>query len=287
MKLAILGSNGRLGATLCQEWRERFEIQPIGRAQLDLAHEMAVREFARSIQADAVLNPAGLTSLEACEDQPGAANAINARAPELLAAGLAARDIPLLHFSTDYVFDGSKSGLYTEADTARPISLYGRSKLAGEEAVLAASPRHWVLRVSWLFDGGRRAFPDQILEQARTQDRIEAVADKISVPTSCRDLADWLADLLPDLSREGGLYHACSRGRCTWQEYAQFILDAIPHPRCRQLTPIRLRDVPFFRAARPANSAMDSARFFRRLGRDAPDWQSALTKFLHRLTNPA
>jgi len=285
MKLALLGSTGRLGAALEQEWRGRFEVVSIDRSQLDLANETAVQEFARNVKVDAVLNPAGLTSLEACEDQPALAEAINADAPAWLAEELAERDIPLIHFSTDYVFDGAKSGLYTEADGARPISVYGRTKLAGEAAVLTASPRNCVLRVSWLFDGGRKAFPDQIIEQTRTQDRIEAVADKISVPTSCRDVAEWLAVLLENPLEEGGLYHVCSCGACTWQEYAQFILDALPEARCREVTPIALRDVPFFRAARPLNSAMDSSLFFTRLGLTPPTWQTALTKLLHRLTN--
>lgn len=285
MKIALLGSTGRLGATLMEEWRERYPVQSFGHSELDLANETAVREFARSVEADWVLNPAGITSLEACEDQPTAAELVNARAPEWLARELAARRIPLIHFSTDYVFDGKHPGLYAETDAARPLSVYGHTKLAGEQAVLAASPQNWVLRVSWLFDGERKAFPDQILEQARTQDRIEVVADKISVPTSCRDLAEWIGELIQNPPEEGGLYHACSQGACTWQEYAQFILDGLPEARCRQVTPIALRDVPFFRAARPLNSAMDNSRFFSRLGRTPPSWQSALTKFLHRLTN--
>jgi dTDP-4-dehydrorhamnose reductase len=180
MKIVILGAGGRLGAALLREYRDRFEVTGFDRTQLDLSDLNDLREKLQETGFDVLINAAGFTKVDVCETQPERAFLINAEAPRVLAEICAEKSARLIHFSTDYVFDGEKREPYSEEDEATPISVYGESKLAGEKNVLAAQDRNLVVRVSWVFGPDRPSFVDAMVKGAQESERIDAVADKFS-----------------------------------------------------------------------------------------------------------
>jgi dTDP-4-dehydrorhamnose reductase len=182
----------------------------------------------------------------------------------------------MIHFSTDYVFDGSKRDPYTEDDPPNPLSAYGRSKLLGESAVLSASHRHLVVRLSWLFGPGKPAFPEWVLREA-SSGTLNVVADKWACPTFSTDVARWLRPLLTH-HPASGLLHLCNPPPCSWLEYAHGILDAA---RVRaSLTPISLADLPGLHAPRPSYSALSVAKYQSLTGRACRPWTDALADHL-------
>jgi len=160
MKIAVIGSAGRLGAALVREYRDKYDVAGFNHAQLDLANLDDVRETLRATNFDVLINAAAFTNVDLCDTERYRAFLINAEAPGLLAKICTDKNAKLIHFSTDYVFDGEKRAPYTEEDEANPISVYGASKLAGEQSVLAADSRHLVVRVSWVFGPDRPSFVD-------------------------------------------------------------------------------------------------------------------------------
>ena len=183
MKIVILGAGGRLGAALLREYRDKFEVTGFDRTQLDLSDLNDVREKLQETGFDVLINAAGFTKVDLCETQPERAFLINAEAPRILAEICGEKKARLIHFSTDYVFDGEKREPYSEEDEATPISVYGESKLAGEKNVLAAQDRNLVVRVSWVFGPDRPSFIDAMIKGAQESERVDAVADKFSTPT--------------------------------------------------------------------------------------------------------
>src|SRR5437870_7620280 len=165
-----------------------------------------------------------MTNVDLCEPQREQAFAINAEAPRLLAQICSEKKAKLIHFSTDYVFDGEKGQPYVETDLAKPISVYGESKRAGEENVLTMQDRHLIVRVSWVFGPDRPSFIDAMIKRAREEEYIEAIADKFSTPTYTLDIAEMLPRFFNG-NVEGGILHFANAGECSWQEYAQWALD--------------------------------------------------------------
>src|SRR5262245_40943170 len=221
MKLVILGAGGRLGAALLREYREEYDIAGFNRAQLDLASLDDVRQTLGGMNFDVLINAAAFTNVDACETERDRAFLINAEAPALLAEICNAKDARLIHFSTDYVFDGEKRAPYTEEDQANPISFYGESKLAGEKKVLAAKNGHLVARVSWVFGPDRPSFIDAMIKRAQQDEKMDAVSDKFSTPTYTHDIARMLPQFFGH-GVEGGILHFANAGKCSWQEYAQW-----------------------------------------------------------------
>src|SRR5215468_3322495 len=183
MKIVILGAGGRLGAALMREYQEKYDIAAFDHAQLDLASLDDVRGTLGAMNFDVLINAAGFTNVDACETERDRAFLINAEAPGVLVEICNAKDAKLIHFSTDYVFDGDKRAPYTEEDEANPISLYGESKLAGEKKVLAAGDRHLIVRVSWVFGPYRPSFIDAMIKWAHQAEKIDAISEKFSTPT--------------------------------------------------------------------------------------------------------
>src|SRR6266550_1680572 len=167
MKIVILGAGGRLGAALLREYRDKFDVAGFNHRQLNLSDLGAVREKLRNTRFDILINAAGFTKVDLCETQPDRAFLVNAEAPRVLAQICGEKSSRLIHFSTDYVFDGEKREPYTEEDEAVPISIYGESKLAGEKNVLATQDRSLVVRVSWVFGPDRPSFVDAMIKQAQ------------------------------------------------------------------------------------------------------------------------
>src|SRR5438874_5502706 len=225
MKIAILGAGGRLGAALIREYRERFDVIGFNHAQLDLSDHAQLREKLGTLDVDLVINAAAMTNVDLCETQREEAFRINAEAPRILAEICRHKNARLIHFSTDYVFDGEKGEPYTEEDDARPISVYGESKREGEKLVLQTQG-HLVVRVSWVFGPDRPSFIDAMIERARENEKIDAVSDKFSTPTYTHDIAEMLSHVFVDWRRRasaskgleaGGLHgilHFANAGKC-------------------------------------------------------------------------
>src|SRR5439155_2804225 len=189
MKIVILGVGGRLGAALLREYRDKFDVAGFNHRQLNLSDLAAVREKLRNTRFDILINAAGFTKVDLCETQPDRAFLINAEAPRVVAEICDEKNARLIHFSTDYVFGGERREPYTEEDQASPISVYGESKLAGENNVLAAKSQNLVVRVSWVFGPDRPSFIDAMIQQAQENDEVDAVADKFSTPTYTLEIA--------------------------------------------------------------------------------------------------
>lgn len=288
-RVLILGGKGRLGAALARQWAPRHELRSLARPELDVADLPALAKLLAAEKFDVLVNATGLTNVDRCETDRAEAETVNALAPGLMGRAAAEQNARLIHISTDYVFDGAKTAPYTEDDAARPLSHYGETKLAGEAAALAASPQHLAVRVSWVFGPDKPSFLDAIVERALTQDRVEAVADKTSSPTSAEDVAGWLEPFLnPGLP--GGLYHACNSGGCTWREYGQHALDSAARAgaplRARVVEPIPLASLKAFVAARPPHTVMSSAKLAAVSGLTPRPWQTAVEEYLFQKFRP-
>ena len=230
MKICILGAGGRLGAALFRQYRDKFDVTGFDRTQLDLSDLSSAREKLANTGFDTVINAAGFTKVDLCETQPDRAFLINAEAPGVLAEICGEKNARLIHFSTDYVFDGEKREPYTEEDEANPISVYGQSKLAGEKNVLATQDRNLVVRVSWVFGPDRPSFIDAMIKRAQESEDVDAIADKFSAPSYTLDIARMLPQFF-DAEVENGILHFANAGQCSWQEYAQWAVGLLP--RCR------------------------------------------------------
>jgi dTDP-4-dehydrorhamnose reductase len=287
MKIVIIGAGGRLGAALVREYGEKFDVIGFDHAQLDLANTDAIHAKINNLDFDVLINAAAFTNVDLCETERDQAFRINAEAPRVLAEICREKKAKLIHFSTDYVFDGEKGEPYREEDPANPISVYGQSKRAGEENVLAIHDRHLVVRVSWVFGPDRPSFVDAMIKRAREEEHIEAIADKFSTPTYTRDIAGMLLPII--VRREGapaptGILHFANAGECSWQEYAQFALDCcrslgIPL-KAKTVGAIKLSDMKNWVARRPVYSVLSTEKFISLTGTTPRNWRDAVAEYL-------
>jgi dTDP-4-dehydrorhamnose reductase len=300
MKIAILGAGGRLGAALMRKYRERFDVVGFNHAELDLSNLDELHKKLRATSFDLLINAAAFTNVDVCETKRDEAFLINAEAPRLLAEICRDKRARLIHFSTDYVFDGGKREPYVESDSANPISVYGESKLAGEQNVLAVQDRHLIVRVSWIFGPDRRSFIDGMIKRAQENEEVDAVADKFSAPTYTDDIAEMLVvtaigdDMQPGVTDPGynavsdynGILHFTSAGECSWQEYAQWALDCcqdIGLPlKGKTVSARKLKDMKNWVARRPVYSVLSSAKYTKLSGRSPRTWREAVADYIRR-----
>jgi dTDP-4-dehydrorhamnose reductase len=289
LNLLITGKNGRLGKALARHYAGRHHVTMIGREECNLADADSVRACLESGPFDVLINTASLTGVDDCEVHPEKAGLVNATAPRLMAEICAKKGARLIHLSTDYVFDGTEPGERIETDPAEPINVYGRTKLAGEQAVLAVSPDFLVVRVSWLFGPDKPSFPDMMLKRAQDSDYVDAVADKVSCPTYSEDIAAWMEPMLTD-GRYQGILHLCNEGATNWRDYAQAVLDTA----AKLGLPLKARTVhgfsrinfSGFKALRPEFTAMSTAKFQGLSGIRPRPWQEAMeTHLRHALAS--
>jgi dTDP-4-dehydrorhamnose reductase len=285
MKILIVGAGGRLGAALVREYRGSFEVAAFNREQLDLSNLNKTREKLGEADFDVLINAAAFTNVDLCETQSDQAFRINAEAPRMLAEICGEKNARLIHFSTDYVFDGEKRAPYTEEDEANPTSVYGESKLAGEKQVLAMANRHIIVRVSWVFGPDRPSFIDRMIKRAQENEKIDAVADKFSTPTYTRDIARMLPQFF-DRDVEGSILHFANAGKCSWQEYAQWALDCCDKAslflKAKTVGACRLKDMTNWVARRPVYSVLSTAKFTRLTGTSPRTWREAVTDYITR-----
>src|SRR5882724_3920213 len=296
MKIIILGAGGRLGAALLREYRDKFEVTGFNRTQLDLSDLNDLREKIQETGFDVLINAAGFTKVDVCETQPERAFLINAEAPRVLGEICGEKSARLIHFSTDYVFDGEKREPYSEEDEATPISVYGESKLAGEKNVLAAQAANLVVRVSWVFGPDRPSFVDAMIRGVQESERIDAVADKFSTPTYTLDIAEMLGGILDGWSlrapapegvaRFQGILHFANAGYCNWQEYAQWALDCCHDAglplRARTVGLDKLENMSNWIARRPVYSVLSTAKYTKLTGISPRTWREAVSDYITR-----
>ncbi|MEY2546247.1 MAG: dTDP-4-dehydrorhamnose reductase [Verrucomicrobiota bacterium] len=282
MKLVILGSNGRLGAALMRELKSQFELRGFNHVELDLANVGEIRAKIDILDFDVLINCAAMTNVDLCESEGDRAFRINAEAPRVLAEICARKNVKLIHLSTDYVFDGEKRKPYREDDAANPISVYGESKRAGEEAVLSVQDRHLVVRVSWVFGPDRPSFIDAIVKRAQENEQVEAIGDKFSTPTYTHDIAE----MLPTVFSAEGILHLTNVGECSWQEYAQHALDCCHEfgvlLKAKTVAPLKLAEMKNFVARRPVYTVLATAKYTTLTGRTPRSWRDAVADYIKR-----
>lgn len=283
MHVVIIGSGGRLGAALMREYRDKFDVAGFNHAQLDLGDAEVLREKLRPLDFGVLINAAAFTNVDLCEKEQEQAFQINAEAPRVLAEICRDKKAKLIHISTDYVFDGAKREPYRESDPVNPISVYGESKQAGEENVLAVHDRHLVVRVSWVFGPDRSSFIDAVIKRARTEEQVDAIADKFATPTYTKDIAEMLPRFF-DADGASGILHFANAGECSWQEYAQHALDCchqlgVPL-KARIVTPLKLSDMKNFIARRPIYSVLSTSKYNALTGQEPRPWQKAVEEYV-------
>ena len=285
MKIVIIGAGGRLGAALVRRYRDEHEVVTFDHAQLNLADEAQIWAKIDPLNFDILINTAALTNVDLCETNPDEAFRINEDAPDVLAQICSDKEAKLIHFSTDYVFDGAKREPYAETDDAEPISVYGESKRKGEESVLAAQDRHLVVRVSWVFGPDRPSFIDGVIKRARESEHVDAIADKFSSPTYSHDIAEMLPRFF-DVDVSGGILHFTNPGQCSWQEYAQHALDCCREEgialKAKTVAPLNLADMKNFVARRPAYTVLSTAKYTELTGQTPRSWREAVVDYIRR-----
>jgi len=286
--LLVTGANGQVGHALAAMASADLEIVALGRARLDVTDADAVRRLVEAHAPDAVVNAAAYTAVDRAEGEPDLAFAVNRDGPAHLAGACAEAGIPLLHVSTDYVFDGAKEGPYTEDDPVAPLGVYGRSKWEGEEAVRERLDRHVILRTAWVFSDHGHNFVKTMLRLAREREVLRVVADQHGGPTAASDIADALVAVARQVVAapgRWGTYHVAGRPATTWHGFAEAIVEE-----ARRHGPVAVRAVePIPTAAyptparRPAHSVLDTAKITAAFGVEAPDWRPALARVVARL----
>ncbi len=282
--ILLLGANGQLGKALQSILGARAE--PLTREQADLSQPQLLRKQLNAYQPSAVINAAAYTATDKAETERALAFAVNAESPGILAAFCAGRGIPFIHYSTDYVFDGSGNAPRTESEPTAPLNAYGESKRAGEEAVSAAGGQYLIFRTSWVFDAVSHNFVNTMLKLMREREELKVVADQHGAPTYAPHLAEAsliaLEKLNPGLS---GIYHLCNAGETTWHGFASAIRDEA-EARGMPLTVRRILPVPSSEyptpAKRPHNSRLDCSKALANFGIQLPDWRQALRDCLER-----
>ena len=295
MKILVLGANGQVGHELLRALAPLGDVVAATRdgtrvdgsrcLVADLADAASLAAALDGARADLVVNAAAYTAVDRAEDEPALADRINHRAPGEIGAWAAAHGARVMHYSTDYVFDGSGTRPYREDDPTAPPGVYGASKLAGERALAASGARHLVLRTAWVYAARGHNFLRTMLRLARERDELRIVADQVGAPTP----AHWLADATAQIAGrwhdagDDGVCHLSAGGQCSWHAFAQAIVDSAAQrgliARAPRVTAITSADFPT-RARRPAYSVLDGGRVERRFGIVRPDWRSGLDEVL-------
>jgi dTDP-4-dehydrorhamnose reductase len=290
MRFLLLGGTGQIG----EEFRalampDDVEVVAPSRSALDLEDAGAIARVIAAEPWSVVINAAGYTEVDRAESAEATAFAVNAGAPSRLAVETGRRGIPLVHISTDYVFDGKKGAPYTEQDKVAPLNVYGRSKLAGENAVRAANPRHVILRTSWVYSPYRSNFVKTILRLATERDNLAIVADQRGCPTAARNFAKVCLEVAMRCASEPerapyGVYHFAGAGEASWFDFARTIVDMSAGRRARlpQVAPIRTLEYPT-PATRPLDTRLDCTAIVREFGVELRPWREGLEETINRL----
>ena len=282
MKILLFGALGQLGTELQNSLTPLGEIAGFDIHNLNLEHTDEVRETIRAVHPHVIVNASAYTAVDLAESESQKAFHVNGDIPALLAEEAARVNSFLIHYSTDYVFDGAKGAPYLEGDKTNPLGVYGSSKLAGEQAIQAGKASHLILRTAWVYSRNRNSFVTKVLEWARKQEVLKVVSDQVSNPTWARTLADVTAQLLNKgfdcLIERQGLYHVAGDGYGSRLDWAKQILELDPNKHeqtVREIVPALTSEFPT-PAQRPLFSALDCSRFQSTFELPLPAWQDAL-----------
>ncbi len=267
---------------MLKSYSQSHNVAGLTRTELNLADPETIRRALEPLEYDRLILPGALTAVDYCETHEDEAFAVNADGPKLIAEISAEKGAHVTYISTDFVFDGLSTHAYTEDMVARPLSVYGASKLEGEEAVLGVSKNHLVARVSWLYGSGKPAFPEWIIQQALKQSELALPEEKTGIPTYTEDVIDYLRALigLDGGMPAGGIFHLSNSGQCTWQEWGQFCIDQAAAAgvtlKTQKISGNCLGDIVAFAAQRPINSVLSTEKFTRQTGIIPRSWQDAM-----------
>lgn len=282
-RFLLIGKNGQVG------WELRRVLDPLGPVcsvdfpEIDLTQADSIRKWVRETRPQVLLNAAAYTAVDKAESEPGLANQINGLAPGILAEEAKAAGALLVHYSTDYVFDGAKRVAYVETDTPNPLSQYGRSKLAGDARVQAVGGRHLIFRLCWVYGNRGQNFMLTMMRLARDREKLRVVNDQIGCPTWCRMIAQATAYAVretlaaPDPAALCGLYHLAASGSVSWHGFAEAIVGLMPNSdkKCKTIDPISTSEYPT-PARRPAWSVLGCDKLERAFGLRLPEWRGSL-----------
>jgi len=288
MRLIVTGIQGQVVTSLIERAAAQdIEIQAIGRPELDLSDPDSIARRLDAARADVVINAAAYTAVDKAESEEAVATRINGAGPGLVAAAARRMGAPVIHISTDYVFDGTLDRPYDEHDAPAPVGAYGRSKLAGEIAVAAANPEHVILRTAWVYSPFGGNFVKTMLRLGETRGQLNVVADQRGGPTSALDIADAVISVAKGLvDRPGrfGIFHMTGAGEASWAEFAAAIFaEAEAHGRKPvEVVPITTAQYPT-PARRPANSRLNGAKLRETYGVELPHWRASLKSCVARL----
>lgn len=286
MKILLTGKNGQLAQALQERLAGLGEIMAVDRAHMDLANPESVRAMMQSFKPDLIINAAAYTAVDKAEQEQALAFAVNAKAPEILAEEAIKLGAALIHYSTDYVFDGSKQGAWTEEDAPHPLSVYGRSKLAGEQAITSSGVPHLIFRTSWVYSLVGQNFLLTMLRLAKDRKELSIVDDQHGAPTWTHTIADATVRVIQQLQKQGniteqikkvtGIYHLTTGGHTSWFGFAEKIFSHSAVLNKPQLHPIPTEQYPL-PAPRPKNSVLSTAKFQQQFF-SLPTWQEALAE---------
>jgi len=294
MKILLTGKNGQLGFELQRALAPLGEVIAVGHAECDLAQSGAIRQLVRKTKPDIIVNSAAYTAVDKAETEQDLATAVNASAPGVLGEEALKIGALVIHYSTDYVFDGNKAGTYSEDDITNPQSIYGKTKRAGELALKQSGADHLIFRTSWVFGAHGSNFAKTMLRLAAERDSLSVVADQHGAPTSAALIADITAQIIGQYQKQAkvafafGTYHLVASGITTWHDYARTVIQTA-HAAGKALKlqpdaiqPITTVDYPL-PAPRPTNSSLDTRKLCNNFGLHLPDWRSGLQHVLQQI----
>lgn len=281
MKILLTGRAGQIGSALLETLPAIAEVTAVGRADLDLSNEKSIARAVAAAGPDVIVNAAAYTAVDQAEREEALAMAVNGDVPAILAEEAARRGALLVHFSTDYVFDGEKPSPYVETDPTNPLNAYGRSKLAGEQAIRRSGCRHLILRTSWVYSHMGKNFLLTMLRLAREKKELRVVDDQFGAPTSSKMVAEAAPAAIAAVLRDnslGGIYHMTAQGRTTWCGFARAIVaDRV------KVLPISSSEYPT-PARRPRNSLLDNCKLDESFGIRLPSWEAGMREVLASLS---
>lgn len=293
--ILLFGKNGQVGFELQRTLSPFGLVHAFGRQDCDLANLSQVREIVRQRRPDIIVNASAYTAVDKAESEPQIAYLINAAVPSVLAEETASIGALLVHYSTDYVFDGKQPGWYIEDDIPNPQSVYGTSKLAGENGIAAAGCRNFIFRTSWVFGAHGGNFAKTILRLAKERESLNVIADQYGAPTSAHLIADVTAQVIAqywnEVNRESfpyGIYHLVAAGETTWYEYAKYVITYAERIGVElQLKSSAIEAIPSIDyplpALRPSNSKLDSGKLRKTFGLILPDWHQDMVSVLEKI----
>jgi dTDP-4-dehydrorhamnose reductase len=281
MKILLLGKNGQLGQVLNQTLPQLAKVIATTREQINLENLQDIPNQLKSIQPDIIINAAAYTNVDQAEIEQEKALIINAKAPAILAQYCKQQNIPLIHYSTDYVFDGTKQEPYLETDTPNPINFYGKSKLLGEQAIQEQKGTYLIFRTSWVYSHEGHNFPNTILKLAQSKKELQIIQDQWGVPTHVDQLSKITIKCIPQLQLNkqlSGLYHLTPKGKTNWYEFASLVIENTPNPNKTTISPIQAKDYSS-KTTRPQNSLLNTKKLEKNFDLQLEDWMVYLNQF--------